>query len=132
MMRKTLLVLAALLAPLTAACASGGAAGPRESRDVITAAQIARTQALNAYEAIEQLQPQWLTSRGATSLTDPTPTEASVFMDGLQVGGLEYLKTQNVIDIAELKYYPAGQATARFGMGHQRGVIEIIRKGAGR
>ena len=130
-MHRRLLLLAALLVPLTAACAAR-AGGPRENRDVITAAQIARTQALNAFEAIEQLQPQWLNSRGATSLTDPTPTEASVFIDGLQVGGLEYLKTQNVIDIAELKYYPAGPATARFGMGHQRGVIEIIRKGAGR
>jgi hypothetical protein len=130
-MRKTLLLLAAMLVPLTASCAARAGA-PRESRDVITAAQIARTQAQNAYEAIEQLQPQWLSSRGATSLTDPTPTEASVFMDGMHVGNLEHLKTVAVIDISELKYYAAGPASARFGMGHQRGVIEIVRRGIGR
>lgn len=131
MMGRRLLLLAAMLVPITAACASR-AGGPRESRDVITAVQIAGTQAQNAYDAIEQLQPQWLSSRGATSLTDPTPTAASVFMDGMQVGTVEYLKTVQVIDISELKYYAAGAASARFGMGHQRGVIEIVRRGAGR
>ena len=129
-MRKILFLIAIMVVPLTTTCAPR-AAGPRESRDLITAVQIARTQAQNAYEAIEQLQPQWLNSRGATSLTDTTPTEASVFVDGLHVGGLEYLKTVNVIDVAELKYHAAGPASARFGMGHQRGVIEIIRKGTG-
>ena len=129
---RTKLWIIALLLPLITACASGGAAGTRESRDLITAAQIARTNAQSAYEAIEQLQPQWLTSRGVTSITDDTPTEASVFQEGMHVGRLEYLKTVNVIDIAELRYYPAGPASARFGMGHQRGVIEIVRKGTGR
>jgi hypothetical protein len=127
-MRKRLLLIAALL-PLAASCASRAGTGPGSSRDVITAAQIARTQAQNAYEAIDQLQPQWLTSRGATSLTDPTPTEASVFMNGIHVGGLDHLRTVQVIDIAELRYYAAGPASARFGLGHQRGVIDIIRKG---
>ena len=129
---RTKLWIVAMLLPLITACASGGAAGTRESRDLITAAQIARTNAQSAYEAIEQLQPQWLTSRGVTSITDDTPTEASVFQEGMHVGRLEYLKTVNVIDIAELRYYPAGPASARFGMGHQRGVIEIVRKGTGR
>src|SRR5688572_744227 len=101
-MRNRLLLLATLLT--VAACAPRST-GPRESRDVITAAQMASTQAQNAYEAVEQLQPQWLTSRGATSLTDPTPTEASVFQDGIHVGTLEYLKTVQLIDIAELRYY---------------------------
>ena len=129
-MRNRLLLMAATLLPVAAACASTGAGGA--NRDVITAAQIAGTQAQNVHEAIERLQPQWLTNRGATSLTDPTPTEASVFMDGMQVGTIEYLKTVPVIDIAELRYFPAGPASARFGMGHQRGVIEIVRKGTGR
>jgi hypothetical protein len=129
-MKRTLFI-AAMVIPLAMACAPR-AGGPASSRDLITAAQIARTQAQNAYEAIEQLQPQWLTSRGVTSLTDDTPTEASVFQDGMQVGRLEYLKTVNVIDVAELRYYAAGPASARFGMGHQRGVIEIVRKGTGR
>jgi hypothetical protein len=114
---------------LFAAACAGAASGSRENRQLITAAQIERTQAQNAYDAIERLEPSWLTSRGATSITDSTPTEASVFQYGIHVGGLEFLKTVNVIDVAELRYYPAGQATARFGMGHQRGVIEIIRKG---
>jgi hypothetical protein len=126
-MRNRVLLIAATILPLAAGCAS--TAGSSQNRDVITAEQIARTQAENAHAAIERLQPQWLTSRGPVSITDNTPTEASVFMDGINVGGVEYLKTVNVIDIAELRYYPAGTAGARFGMGFQRGVIEIIRKG---
>ena len=130
-MTKRLLLIAAF-SPFVVACASTAGGGVRQNRDLITAVQIAGTQAQNAYEAIEQLQPQWLNSRGATSLTDTTPTEASVFQDGLHVGGLEYLKTVNVIDVAQLRYHAAGPASARFGMGHQRGVIEIVRKGSGR
>jgi hypothetical protein len=33
-----------------------------------------------------------------------------------------------VIDVTEVRYWTAGQASARFGMGHPRGVIEITRR----
>ncbi|HSL71849.1 MAG TPA: hypothetical protein VK864_16495, partial [Longimicrobiales bacterium] len=82
----------------------------------------------NLYDAVEKLRPEWLTSRGPTSVTDPTPTMASVYMNGQQLGKAEYLRDVLVADVTEVRFWPAGQAAAKFGMGHPRGVIELTRR----
>lgn len=128
-MHSTLLrVAAAILFVSATACASAGG-GRSGNSNILSAAQISGTRANNIYEAVEMLRPAWLSSRGPSSMTDPTPTEASVYLNGIRVGGLEYLKTVTATDIAEIRYYPASEAIGRFGMGHPRGVIEIIPKG---
>jgi hypothetical protein len=112
-------------------CASGGTSGGGSSeRNRITGEQLARVTASNAYEAIRILQPQWLDSRGVIS-SDPAaaPTFATVYQDGSRVGGLDYLRNVNLNVLAEIRYLPPGEASARFGMGHDRGVIELISKG---
>jgi hypothetical protein len=122
-----------IAAALSAACASGGtggAGGGSSERNRITAEQLARVTASNAYDAIRILQPQWLDSRGVTSSApDATPTFATVYQDGSRVGGLDYLRNINLNVLAEIRYLPPGEASARFGMGHDRGVIELISKG---
>ena len=115
---------------LAAACASSGS-GERPSNNVINVEQIAATRAQNAYEIVEQLQPGWMMSRGPQSLTNPGaphPT-ASVYLDGIHAGDLQYLKTIAANNIAEIRYYTAAEASARFGMGHPRGVIAVTSKG---
>jgi hypothetical protein len=101
--------------------ASGG-------RNTLSREQLQATNSEELYAAIAKLRPEWLSSRGPVSVTDPTPTSASVFMDGSLLGRAEYLRDMRVIDVSEVRYWNAGQASARFGMGHPRGVIEIIRK----
>lgn len=110
------------------ACATVPSSG-RETRNLITTEQIVESRAQNAYQVVETLKPEWLSSRGPTSVTDPTPASASVYFNGTHVGGLEFLRTVPVIDIAEIRYYPTGEASARFGMGHPRGVIAVSTKG---
>jgi hypothetical protein len=114
------------------AVAVGCASGPRgatRNENRITAAELATLAGEDAYQAVERLRPQWLRSRGPTSVTDPSPTLPNVIMHGTQVGGLEYLRQVNLNDIQELRYWPPGEASARFGMGHPRGVIEVIPRG---
>jgi hypothetical protein len=53
---------------------------------------------------------------------------ANVFMNGQLLGTAEYLRDVRVSDVTEVRFWPAGQAAARFGMGHPRGVIELTRK----
>ena len=121
-----LLVLAATLS------ACGGAArsaGGRANPNLITSADIARVQAQTAHEAITRLKPQWLASRGPMSMTDPTPTEVSVFVNSVQAGGISYLRNLDVTLVIEMRYYAPGEASARFGMGHPRGVIDVRLKG---
>jgi hypothetical protein len=65
-------------------------------------------------------------------MTDPSPSVASVYMNGSQVGTVEYLRNLRPDGVDVVRYYETGEASARFGMGHQRGVIEVILRGAGR
>jgi hypothetical protein len=114
----------------TVACARtpAGTAAERGAINVLTLAQLNATNQENLYDAINRLRPGWLSSRGATSVTNSTPTGVDVFMNGNNMGSAEYLKELRVTDVVEVRYYDAGQASARFGMGHPRGVIELTRK----
>jgi hypothetical protein len=113
-------------APAPGATQAGSAPGARNN--VLTQAQLSATNSMNLYDAISKLHPDWLSSRGPTSVTDATATSVSIFMGGTMLGKVEALRDVPVIDVAEVRYWDAGQAAARFGMGHPRGVIEITRK----
>ncbi|HEX7118517.1 MAG TPA: TonB-dependent receptor plug domain-containing protein [Longimicrobiales bacterium] len=128
MRRRRALPVVAVAAAVAACATATNAAGPA-SRNLITAAELAETNAQNAYEAVRVLQPQWLQSRGPSSLTDMTPTGATVFVNGVEAGDASYLRNLGIQDIAEIRYYEPGTAAARFGMGHPRGVIDVILKG---
>ncbi len=120
-------VLAALL--LSAwACATGGM-GATGSRDMITAQDIVGSSAQTAYEAVQRLQPMWLTSRGSNSFNGSVGETADVYVGGVNMGGVAYLRSVQATDVKEMRFYDAGQAAARFGMGHHSGVIELTLKG---
>jgi hypothetical protein len=125
------ILLAVAIACLVGCNLPGPGEGGSYDRDVITEADIANSSASvaqSAYEVVERLQPQWLTSRGNVSITNSAATVASVFVNGIHVGDVEHLRNILPQDIAEMRYYPAGEAGARFGMGHPRGVIAVTLK----
>jgi len=109
-----------------AACGarSGNVGGGR--RDVVTHEQLAATNSTDLYRALEKLRPEWLTSRGPTSIANAEPSQASVYMNGQHLGTVDYLREIRVSDVQSVRYWAAGPAAARFGMGHPRGVIEVI------
>jgi hypothetical protein len=126
-LRVSIPVLATIL--VLAGCGLPAPGSGPSSRDVITQEDIEKSSAYTAYELVERLQPHWLTSRGNVSITDDSATIPSVFLGGVQVGNVEYLRGVLVQDVAELRFYAPGEAAARFGMGHQRGVIVLTLKG---
>jgi hypothetical protein len=111
------------------ACASANkqATSQPSSRNRLTREQLAGANTANLYDAISKVRPEWLSSRGPTSVTNSTPTSVDVFMNGSMLGKAEYLKEIGVIDVTEVRYWDAASASARFGMGHPRGVIEVSR-----
>lgn len=114
---------------LLSACARSNSAGPqRGSSNVLSAEQLAGTNSSNLFDAIFKLRPDWLNTRGPTSVTNPTPTLASVYMGGSNLGKIDYLRQVGVLDVSEVRFWEAARASARFGQGHPRGVIELIRK----
>lgn len=98
------------------------------ARNTLTRTELATSNSSNLFDAISKLRPEWLSSRGPTSLTDATPASVSVFMDGSMLGKAESLKQLGVLDVTEVRYWDAAQASARFGMGHPRGVLELLRR----
>lgn len=128
-MRRAALVVSCLL---LAAC---GSVKPPSSptgfafdnRNLITYEEIkaTRTPGWSAWDLIAQTRPNFLRSRGATSLRDPTPVRAVVYLDGVMYGRLETLHSLNVEDIREIEFISAGDATTRFGTDHLGGAILI-------
>jgi hypothetical protein len=112
---------------LLAGCASagGGEAGPRQDRNVLPR-EVIEQQAhySNAYEMIQSLRPQWLRTRGPTSLTNES--EIGIYMDGMRLGGPATLTQVSPHQIELLRYYPPQEAQTRWGLGHVHGAIEII------
>ena len=103
---------------------------PGGVEDLITRDEMIRVNASTVYEAVQKLKPGWFTSRGPTSVTDPSPTMVSVFMNGNEVGNVTYLRGLRPDDVEEVRRYDAGEAGVRFGMGHPRGVIEVVPRGS--
>lgn len=116
-------VLGALL--FAAACGTM-ASGNGASRNTITRQQMIDVGASTAYDAVQKLQPSWFTSRGPRSISDNTPTVPDVYVNGSDVGDISYLQGLRPDDVDHLRFWDVGEASARFGMGHPRGVIEVV------
>jgi hypothetical protein len=129
MSRLVLRCVVACIAVVTA-CAGGppSTVGERRSSNVITATDIASTQASQAstaYDLIAALRPDFLRSRGSMSPTNPIPPKAEVYVDGVHFGDIESLKTLTVIVLKRIEYLNALDATTRFGTNNAGGAILI-------
>lgn len=130
MMHRFLMVLALHLA--ISACGSGPApsAGLGLRRTLLTAEEIATAKggAWTAYDVISRLRPEFLRSRGRSSLTTSDPATAVVYVDEIRFGELNSLKTITADQILLIEYINAADATTRFGTDHTGGAILITTK----
>ena len=117
--------LAVIAVASVTACATA-APGTASGGNRLSGEELAATNSPTVYEALGLLRPEWMTGRGPVSMTNSSEARPNVYMFGSRVGGLEYLREIYVSSVAELRYWTAGEAGARFGMGNPRGVIEIV------
>jgi hypothetical protein len=110
------------------ACGQPASPAAPERYDVITADQIEKSEAVNAYEVIQRLRPNFLASRGPTNLRDGAPTLPNVYVDDVPYGTIATLTTIAATDIAVIRMYTAGEATFKFGTGNVGGVIGVYTK----
>ncbi len=129
---KTILILAGLTALLMGCGSTGGGSSATESRDVLTAQEIATTNAQNAYEAVTMKRPWFLQSRGPRSLTHADQGQTTeypvVYLDGVYYGDIESLRQIPVVQVREIRFYDMSSATLQFGAGHTGGVIQVLSK----
>ena len=116
---------------LGSACAArtqGSSAEGSGSRNRISPSELDASVATNAFAVVQQLRPQWLRSRGPTSLTESTGELPTVYVDNVWYGDLAVLQDIPIAEIAEVRYINGPDATIRWGTGLVGGVIEVIRK----
>ncbi len=100
----------------------------RHSPNLIERPEIDGSTTLDAYALIQESRPTWLHSRGAISIHDPSAGVLQVYLNGQQFGDVTKLREIRVSDVKELRFLPAAQAHARYGVGHEGGVIEVWMK----
>lgn len=114
-----------LLVTATAiACAPAATGGKARNHNVLTSEEIAASQATTAHDAIKNLRPMFLRSRGQTTL-EGTGQSAHVFLDGQKYGDIETLKTMSVQTVREIRFLSASDATTKYGTGYTAGIIEV-------
>jgi len=133
MSRRTRMSLAAV--PLGLAlwgCASTGTAdGPRADRNLINEEELEEFRQWSAYEAIRQLRPAWLMSRGAVNFQGEGGTLPRVAVDGIPHGEIDSLRDISVQDIRDMRFLSPSDATTHYGTGYPAGIIEVRTKGPG-
>ncbi len=103
-------------------------------RNVITAEEIARAQPnINtAYDVVQMLRPRWfekhelarLPGTGAATLQD---TPVRVYLNEMNVGDADYLKTIPATNVLELRWLSANETANRYGPteGHSAIVVTL-------
>ena len=109
--------------PILIACASGGATAG--DANVITAPELSRSRATNAYDAIHQIRPELLRTRDPGTLVYFKANQPAVAVDNTLVGGVEVLRAISLDSVARIEYVNAWNAANRYGSTFANGVMLI-------
>ena len=110
------------------ACASGQSSGTRRpARDntLLAGAELQSNPALNLYDQIRRLRPNWLRTRGPTSLSTAVPDDVVVYRDGVRQGGSAILRDFTVQSVESVRFLSGPEAASRFGLDHEHGAILV-------
>jgi hypothetical protein len=124
MMRTISLV--GVAAVVLLACSPPSTARQARNPNVITKEEILNSHVFNAYDVVSMLRPNFLHSRGATTILGSDTGYPKVYLNRIYYGPLESLRTMDISAIREIHYYNAGEASGRFGLGNASGAIEVI------
>jgi hypothetical protein len=111
-----------------AACGPRTAASPQPDRNLITNDELQVRGFNDAFTAIQLLRPNWLRTRGPSSITGPGAS-LKVYVDGTLLGGADHLRQIQVRYISSIRYLDGLEATQRWGMDHGEGAIMISTRG---
>ncbi len=109
-----------LFAVLVVACSSKSGDGGEAREDEILAEQIAETGAINAWDAVGAIKPDWLTTRSRTGAFRPL-----VYVEGQRQGDINELRNIQASRIAKIRYINPYEAERRWGADHSAGVFWI-------
>ena len=93
---------------------------------VITAAEIQRTSASNAYDAILQVRRSFLATRGSTSFINEPEQQILVIVNGRAIGGVDELRHMPTTNIKSIKRLTAAEAHSITGRSAPSGAIQVV------
>lgn len=125
---KTLAMLAAAGVMACASAGSGTTSVGASDANFITAAQISASQQTNAYDIVSKLRPNFLKSRGRTTIYGQGSDYATVFLDGQSFGDLGSLRNIASSQIRSIKFIRGTDAVTVYGMQYGAGVIDVRTK----
>lgn len=74
------------------------------------------------YEAVQRLRPAFLRARTTSAGPGFLPV---VYVDGMRKGSPEILRTIPTSEVAEIRYLTVQDATTRYGMNVEAGVLDV-------
>lgn len=117
---------------LIAACAASGTRAPGQGSqpmgdpDFILREEIDESNARSAYDLVRNLRPQWLRTRGLTTLRQAAGQDGiKVYMDNARLQDLDAMRNVTLGSVEYLRFFSASEATQRWGGGHLNGAILI-------
>lgn len=120
---RTIQLVASLAVFVVGACAPATAGGDRRNPDVISETEITAANTGSAYDVVQRLRPQWLRARSAPSFGGNFVV--MVYVDNIQFGEVEALRSIPAQSVAELEWIDATTATQRWGTGNAGGAIAV-------
>ena len=109
---------------LASGCASSGTVVQQSQRNVITNEELVRAGDVNIYDALVQLRPSFLRSRGGSGVT--TQQAVQVYVGGMLMPGLDHLKEIMVKGVKEITFLEPQQANTRFGGNNTGGALVVV------
>lgn len=127
-----------LVAALVGSFACAGAPDPESDAaptsashqaDLITAAELTDPAlgSANLYEAVRRLRPRFLSSRGPSSIANPSAGIVHVSVDGGPLTTVNVLASYMPNTIAEVRYLNSGDAAQRFGTTSNGGGVILVK-----
>jgi outer membrane cobalamin receptor len=119
---------ASVLLVISSACTHSPPEGSSPDSRVITEAEIVESRAITAYDAIQKLRANFLTNRGKVTIRGSASPLPVIFLDGIEYGPMESLRSIPAAHVSKIRLYRASEAAPKFGTTRTGGVIEVLTK----
>ena len=128
MWRRALVLTIALACSACAAASSASRPVAKAGRNVITAAEIVSSHVTDVYQAVLHLRPEFLRRRAAP-LPSYTSPQVLVYLDDMELGYAESLRSVPLGRVRQIKYLSRNEADLRWpGRNHPSGAIQVVTK----
>jgi hypothetical protein len=107
------------------ACTHGSANDhPRPDANVITRAEMERSEYASLYEVVQALRGRWLRSRGPNTILG-RQTEVQVMVDDMRLGGVNTLRSLTRDNVVQIAFVDPVTAAQRWGGKYAQGTIVV-------